>query len=168
MKKIGIILLLVLVASAAYCQETPYLQLNIRDNFLTQKIDFLEGPKVLSKLEIQELMASVDPETQDLYQRSMNQGKLNSVFAIGGLATTIGTFAYVISPRQQSSIPSNLIWPLVIADAAFGILSGVFKRNARNLAREAVDSYNFGRTDAPVYFEDNRVDVPLFSKVIRF
>lgn len=113
-------------------------------------------------------MASVDPETQDLYRRSMNQGKLNSVFAIGGLATTVGTLVYVISPQRQSSTVSNLIWPLVITNTAFGILSGVFKRNARNLAREAVDSYNFGRTDAPVYFEENRVDVPLFSKVIRF
>jgi hypothetical protein len=168
MKKIGIILLLVLATSVAYSQETPYLQLTIRDNFLTQKIDFLEGPKVLSKLEIQQLMASVDSETQDLYRRSMNQGKLNSVFAIGGLATTVGTLVYVISPQQQSSTASNLIWPLVITNTAFGILSGVFKRNARNLAREAVDSYNFGRTDAPVYFEENRVDVPLFSKVIRF
>jgi hypothetical protein len=168
MKKIGIILLLVLATSVAYSQETPYLQLTIRDNFLTQKIDFLEGPKVLSKLEIQQLMASVDSETQDLYRRSMNQGKLNSVFAIGGLATTVGTLVYVISPRQQSSTASNLIWPLVITNTAFGILSGVFKRNARNLAREAVDSYNFGRTDAPVYFEENRVDIPLFSKVIRF
>jgi len=168
MKKIGIILLLVLATSVAYSQETPYLQLTIRDNFLTQKIDFLEGPKVLSKLEIQQLMASVDSETQDLYRRSMNQGKLNSVFAIGGLATTVGTLVYVISPRQQSSTASNLIWPLVITNTAFGILSGVFKRNARNLAREAVDSYNFGRTDAPVYFEENRVDISLFSKVIRF
>lgn len=168
MKKIGIILLLVLATSAAYSQETPYLQLTIRDNFLTQKINFLEGPKVLSKLEIQQLMASVYPETQDLYRRSMNQGKLNSVFAIGGLATTVGTLVYVISPQRQSSTVSNLIWPLVITNTAFGILSGVFKRNARNLAREAVDSYNFGRTDAPVYFEENRVDVPLFSKVIRF
>jgi hypothetical protein len=101
MKKIGIILLLVLATNVAYSQETPYLQLTIRDNFLTQKIDFLEGP-------------------------------------------------------------------MVITNTAFGILSGVFKRNARNLAREAVDSYNFGRTDAPVYFEENRVDIPLFSKVIRF
>lgn len=168
MKKIGIILLVAFYANAAFCQETPYLQLNIRDNFLTQKIDYLEGSKVLSKLEIQELMASVDPETQDLYRRSMSQGNLNSIFAIGGLATTVGTFVYVLSPQQQSSTASNLIWPLVITNAAFGILSGVFKRNARNLAREAVDSYNFGRSDTPVYFKENRIDVPLFSKVIHF
>jgi len=66
-ENIGIVLLLVTLANAAFCQETPFLQLNIRENILTQKIDFLEGPKVLSKLEIQQLMASVDPETQDLY-----------------------------------------------------------------------------------------------------
>lgn len=159
---------MVFFANAAFCQETPYLQLNIRDNFLTQKIDFLEGPKVLSKLEIQQLMASVDPETQNLYRRSVNQGKLNTVFALGGLASTVGGLVLIISPQQQSYTASNLLIPLLITEVALTILSGVFKRNARNLAREAVDSYNFGRTDSPVYFEENRVDVPLFSKVIRF
>lgn len=159
---------MVLFANAAFCQETPFLQLNIRENILTQKIDFLEGPKVLSKLEIQQLMASVDPETQDLYRRSVNQGKLNTVFALGGLASTVGGLVLIISPQQQSFTPSNLLIPLLITDVTLTILSGVFKRNARNLAREAVDSYNFGRTDAPVYFEENRIDVPLFSKVIRF
>jgi hypothetical protein len=168
MKNIGIVLLLVTLANAAFCQETPFLQLNIRENILTQKIDFLEGPKVLSKLEIQQLMASVDPETQDLYRRSVNQGKLNTVFALGGLASTVGGLVLIISPQQQSFTPSNLLIPLLITDVTLTILSGVFKRNARNLAREAVDSYNFGRTDAPVYFEENRIDVPLFSKVIRF
>jgi hypothetical protein len=168
MKNIGIVLLLVTLANAAFCQEIPFLQLNIRENILTQKIDFLEGPKVLSKLEIQQLMASVDPETQDLYRRSVNQGKLNTVFALGGLASTVGGLVLIISPQQQSFTPSNLLIPLLITDVTLTILSGVFKRNARNLAREAVDSYNFGRTDAPVYFEENRIDVPLFSKVIRF
>lgn len=168
MKTIGIILLIVLFANAAFCQETPYLQLNIRDNFLTQKIDFIEGSKVLSKLEIQQLMASVDPETQDLYRRSMNQGKLSGAFAIGSLAATVGGLVYIISPQQQSSTASNLIWPILIADLSMSILSGVFKRSARNLAREAVDSYNFGRSNAPVYFEENRTDLPIFSHVIRF
>jgi len=51
---------------------------------------------------------------------------------------------------------------------AFEISSGIFNRSARNIAREAVDSYNFGRKDQPVYFEENRIDQPLFSHVIRF
>ncbi len=159
---------LVLLAGYGFCQEQPYIQLNIRENFLTQKIDFLEGSKVLTKLEIQELMATANPETQDLYRRSMNQNKLNTVFAVGSLATTIGGLAYIIIPRQQSSSASNLTWPILISDLALNILSGVYKRNARNLAREAVDSYNFGRSDAPVYFEENRIDTPIFSHVIRF
>ena len=113
-------------------------------------------------------MATANPETQDLYRRSMNQNKLNTVFAVGSLATTIGGLAYIIIPRQQSSTASNLTWPILITDLALNILSGVYKRNARNLAREAVDSYNFGRSDAPVYFEENRIDTPIFSHVIRF
>lgn len=168
MKKLLLISVFALLATSGFCQERPYLQLNIRDNLLTQKIDFIEGPKVLTKVEIEQLMSLTNPETADLYRRSRNQSKLNTVFAIGSLAATVGSLVYVISPQQQSSTASNLIWPILIADLSMSILSGVFKRNARNLAREAVDSYNFGRTDQPVYFEENRIDQPLFSHVIRF
>jgi len=168
MKKLLLISVLTLLAIAGFCQEQPYLQLNIRDNFLTQKIDFLEGPKVLTKMEIERLMSQTNPETQDLYRRSMNQSKLNTVFAIGSVAATVGGLVYIITPQQQSSTSSNLIWPILIADLSLNILSGVFKRNARNLAREAVDSYNFSRTDQPIYFEEKRIDQPLFSHVIRF
>ena len=53
MKKIVLMAILVLLAGYSFCQEQPYIQLNIRENFLTQKIDFLDGPKVLTKPEIQ-------------------------------------------------------------------------------------------------------------------
>jgi hypothetical protein len=168
MKKLGIIGLLILLANSLFGQEQPYIQLNIKENIFVQKISFLQESKVLTKQEVQKLMAQSNPETMDLYLRSMSQNKLSSTFSIASLAATIGTFVYVLSPHQTSSTGSSFIWPLVITDLSLSILSGVFKRNAKNLSQEAVDSYNFGRTDQPVYFEENRIDQPLFSYVIQF
>ncbi len=168
MKNTGLLLLLFCLASAGHSQTQPYLKLDIRQNFITQKIDFLDGPKRLTKLEIQELMARENPETQDLYRKTISQSNLNSIFAVAGLAVSIGTIVYVVSPQRQSFTSSNLGLPLALTSIGLEIVSGVFRRNARNLARETVDSYNFGRTDQPVYFEENRIDQPIFSKVIRF
>ncbi|MFT4858526.1 MAG: hypothetical protein ACI8SN_000442 [Algoriphagus sp.] len=149
-------------------QETPFLKLNIHKNFLNQKIDFLEGPKVLSKMEIQTLMSQATPETADLYRKSVSTQQIANIFSIGAFASVIGTTVYIVAPHQQSSQMSNLTWPLLISSMAFEIGSGIFNRSARNIARKAVDSYNFGRKDQPVYFEENRIDQPLFSHVIRF
>lgn len=168
MKKAGLFALVILLSFSGFSQTRPYLQLDIRENFLTQKIDFLDGPKVLNKLEMQSLMAESTPETADLYRKSMAQQQLASIMAIAGLATTVGATIYVLTPQQQSSQTSNLFWPLLISSVALEIGAGIFKRNSRNLAREAVDSYNFGISDSPVYFEENRIDMPLFSHVIRF
>ncbi len=164
-------MLLILFSSMCWslmAQETPFLKLNIHKNFLNQKIDFLEGPKVLSKVEIQTLMSQATPETADLYRKSVSKQQIANILSIGAFASVIGTTVYIVAPQQQSSQMSNLAWPLLISSLAFEISSGIFNRSARNIAREAVDSYNFGRTDKPVYFEENRIDQPIFSHVIRF
>jgi len=167
MKKILTILFLVLFANSAISQDRPYLQVSIREGFLLQKIDFSDGPKVLNKMEMQSLMAASSQEIADLYRKSMSQQKLASAMAIAGVATTAISTIYILTPQQQIT-QSNLFWPLVISGFVLDIGSGIFRRNARNIAREAVDSYNFGRSDAPVYFEENRIDIPIFSHVIRF
>ena len=168
MKKIGMLMILLWISFSGYSQVKPYLQVDVRQNFLTQKIDFLDGPKVLSKAEMQSIMAESTVEIADLYRRSMAQQQIATIFAIAGLATTLGTAVYIISPQQQSSQTSNLFWPLLISSLALEIGGGIFNRNSRNLAREAVDSYNFGRSDQPIYFEENRIDIPLFSHVVHF
>jgi len=168
MKKIGMLMILLGISFSGYSQVKPYLQVDVRQNFLTQKIDFLDGPKVLSKAEMQSIMAESTVEIADLYRRSMAQQQIATIFAVAGLATTLGTAVYIISPQQQSSQTSNLFWPLLISSLALEIGGGIFNRNSRNLAREAVDSYNFGRSDQPIYFEENRIDIPLFSHVVHF
>jgi hypothetical protein len=112
-------------------------------------------------------MAASSQEIADLYRKSVSRQKLASGMAIVGVATTVGTTIYILTPRQQIT-GSNLFWPLLISSAVLDIGSRILRQNARNLAREAVDSYNFDRANAPIYFEENRMDVPLFSHVIRF
>ena len=101
MKKLGIIGLLILLANPVFGQEQPYIQLNIKENIFVQKISFLQESKVLTKQEVQKLMAQSNPETMDLYLRSMSQNKLSSTFSIASLAATIGTFVYVLSPQSS-------------------------------------------------------------------
>lgn len=168
MKKAVLFILFLSILEPVLAQDSPFLSLNIRRNFLNQKIDFLDGPKVLTKLEIQTLMAESTPETADLYRRAMAQQRIATIFSFGGLAASVGTVVFVAAPQQQSSQLSNLAWPFLIASVALEIGSGIFNRQARNLARESVDSFNLGGTSSPVYFEDNRIDVPLFSHIIRF
>jgi hypothetical protein len=167
MKKILTVLLLVLLANSAIGQDRPYLQVSIREGFLLQKIEFLDGPKVLNKVEMQTLMAASSQEIADLYRKSVSRQKLASGMAIVGVATTVGTTIYILTPRQQIT-GSNLFWPLLISSVVLDIGSRILRQNARNLAREAVDSYNFDRANAPIYFDENRIDVPLFSHIIRF
>ena len=168
MKKTVLLILFSSIYWSLLAQETPFLRLDIRNNFLNQKIDFLDGPKVLSKVEMQTLMSQATPETADLYRKSVSNQQIANILAIGGFASAIGTTVYIIAPRQQSSQASNLTWPLIISSIAFEISSGIFNRNARNISREAVDLYNLGRTEPPVYFEDNRIDMPILSYSIRF
>lgn len=42
------------------------LQIGVRSNFLTQKIDFIDGVRVLSKADVNRMMAESDPETFEL------------------------------------------------------------------------------------------------------
>jgi hypothetical protein len=167
MKKIFAVLFLVLLANSAISQDQPYLQVSVREGFLLQKIKFLDGPKILNKMEMQSLMAASSQEIADLYRKSMSQQKLASVMTIAGVATTVGFTIYILTPQQQIT-GSNLFWPLLISSLVLNIGSRILKQNAGNLAREAVDSYNFDRANAPIYFDENRLDVPLFSHVIRF
>lgn len=168
MRKAVLFILFLCILEPVLAQDSPFLSLNIRRNFLNQKIDFLEGPKVLTKLEIQTLMAESTPETAELYRKAMSDQQIANILAIGGFAASVGTIVYVIAPQQQSSRQSNLAWPLLISSVVLEVGSGIFNRRARNLARESVDSFNLGGTSSPVYFEDNRIDMPLFSHVILF
>lgn len=42
------------------------LQIDVRSNFLTQKIDFIDGVRILSKADVNRMMAESDPETFEL------------------------------------------------------------------------------------------------------
>jgi hypothetical protein len=156
-------LLVILLPSGLYAQENPFLRIETKRNFFNQKVEILDGPRSLRKEEVTILLAE-DPDALAIYQKSLRRNTLNSVFAATELGLFVGTTYLVFAPRQQSSTVSNLFWPFTIGTLAVGIASGIFRRDVRNLTREAVDLYNFGNQNGPpVYFQENRIDQPIFS-----
>ena len=146
-------------------QETPILRVDLRQNLLTQKIDILDGPKMLSQPEIRTILQT-NSEALYLYEKSLNKQRINNILSFVDLGLFVGTTVLVLTPQQQSSQVSNLFWPFLVGSLAVGITSGFFRREARNLAREAVDSYNFGLTPnrPSLYFEENSIpQQPIFS-----
>ncbi len=164
MKALISVLILICYASLVQAQEQRLLRVDVRQNLLTQKIDVLDGPRMLSVPEVRTLMQN-DPEALSLYEKSRNKQRVNVILSIVDLGLITGATVLAFSPQQQSSQVSNLFWPSVIASAAVTITAGIFRREARNLSREAIDMYNFGNPSGPpVYFQDNnRMDQPIFT-----
>ena len=157
------ILLIVLVQNVSIAQENPFLRVESKRNFFNQKVDVLDGPKVLRKEEVTILLSN-DPESLMLYQKSLRRQTISNVLAGLELGLFVGSTYLIFAPQQQSSTISNLFWPLMLGTLVTGVASGIFRRDVRNLTRESIDLFNFGnQTGPPVYFQENRVDQPIFS-----
>ncbi|MBC6366382.1 hypothetical protein [Algoriphagus sp. AK58] len=169
MKKHLFVFFLIGLAWSASAQDLPFLRVDVRQNLLTQKIDILDGPRPLSKNEVITILQT-NPESLAIYEKAMRKQQINTALAVVDLGLLVGTTVLIFTPQQQSSTLSNLFWPIAIGTAAVGIVSGVFRREARNLTRDAIDTYNFGNKNfsPPVYFEENRMDQPIFSVKIPF
>jgi hypothetical protein len=74
----------------------------------------------------------------------LNKQKINFGLDLTGLLVDIVVIFSVISPKFQSSAPSNLLIPLILADLGITIASSQFRRSTRNLTRHALQRYNFG------------------------
>lgn len=156
-------ILLVLTQTVLIAQETQFLRVETKLNFFNQKVEVLDGPRSLSKEEVT-ILLSEDPDALSVYQKSLRRNTINSVLAGMEMGLLVGTAYLVIAPQQQSSSLSNLFWPFTIGTLVVGIASGIYRRDVRNLTREAVDLYNFGNQNGPpVYFNENRVDQPVFN-----
>lgn len=152
-----------LVQSALLAQENPFLRIDTKRNFFNQKVEILDGPKPLSKQEVTQLLAD-EPEALMIYQKALRRQTITTVVSVFEIGLFVGSTYLVFAPQQQSSTVSNLFWPIMLGTVVSGIASGVLRRDVRNLTREAVDIYNFGnQTGPPVYFQENRIDQPIFS-----
>jgi hypothetical protein len=144
-----------------------YLKMDFRQNFLGEKIDIYDGPNLLDKARIRTLMQD-NQGIYEEYQKALNKQKISFGLDITGLLVDIVLISYVISPRFQSSAPSNLLIPLVIVDLGINILSSQFRRSARNLTRHALHRYNFGDRALPLARQNpsefRGPSVPIFRK----
>jgi hypothetical protein len=126
-----------------------YLKMDFRQNFLGEKIDIYDGPNLLDKARIRTLMQD-NQEMYEEYQKALNKQNISFALDVTGLLLDIVVISYVISPQFQSSAPSNLLIPLIIADLGINIISSQFRRSARNLTRHALHRYNFGDRALPL------------------
>ena len=127
----------------------PYLRMDVRFNFIGEKIDIYDGPNLLDKARIRTLMEG-RPDMYADYQKALNKQRISFAMDLTGMALNLLTLTYIVSPQFQSSTPSNLLIPLVFTNLGLGIASGQIQRRARNLTRHALDRYNFGDRYVPV------------------
>jgi hypothetical protein len=156
MRKIVFALLLVCVMTEVNCQEYPFLRIDYRQTFLGDRIDILDGPKVLNKEEVYQLMQT-QPEAFETYQMALKKQRTGKLLDGGAFLTSIGVIALTFIPPQSASYNTrnNLLLPAMISTLGLGIASGFYRRSSRNITREAVDLYNFSEKKAePIYFQD--------------
>jgi hypothetical protein len=120
----------------------PYLKMDVRQNFLGEKIDIYEGPNLLNKQRLNQIKLDF-PELQSYLQSAERAQNWSVALDIVSLASNIVFISYVAFPQFQSSAPSNLIIPLFVVDLGVGISSSVIRRNARNRTRLALQQFNF-------------------------
>lgn len=158
----------VLFQSCLFAQESPFLRVETKRNILTQKVEVFEGSRPLRREEVTILLAR-DADALALYQKSLRRQKINVALSVLNVGLFAGSTFLVISPQSQSSKFSNLFWPITLGTLGVGIVSGILSGDVRELTREAVDLYNFGNQGGPpVYFQENRIDQPIFSFKIPF
>lgn len=120
----------------------PYLKMDVRQNFLGEKIDIYEGPNLLNKQRLNQIKRDF-PELQSYLQSAERAQNWSVALDIVSLVSNLVFISYVAFPEFQSSAPSNLIIPLFVVDLGVGISSSVIRRNARNRTRLALQQFNF-------------------------
>lgn len=156
MKKILFMLLTVCVMAKVNGQQQPFLRIDYRSTFIGDRIDILDGPRVLTKQEVFQLMQT-QPEAFEKYQMAMKKQRTSKWLDGTTFLATAGVIALSFIPPQSSSYStrSNLLLPLSITTIGLGIASGFFRRSSRNMTKEAVDLYNFSEKKSdPIYFDD--------------
>lgn len=127
----------------------PYLRMDVRFNFIGEKIDIYDGPNLLDKARIRTLMEE-RPDMYADYQKALKMQKVSFALDLTGLSLTLLTYAYLFTTQFQSSTPSKLAIPFVITTLGLNLTSSQMRRRARNLTRHALDKYNFGENYIPV------------------
>ncbi len=156
MKKSLALFGLFLCVHFGFAQQQPFLRVDYRSTLLGDRIDILEGPNILNKQEVMELMR-YHPEALTRYQMSVKKQQTSRWLDAAATVTTLGIVGLSFVPAQSSSFDTRntLMLPLLISSVGLGIVSGIFRRSSRNMTREAVDLYNFSpKEQKPSYFDD--------------
>lgn len=119
-----------------------YLRSDFRNTFFGERIDLYDGPTLMSKEQINDLKIAY-PDFQYKFKKAEKAQNLSLALDIVNFASQILFTTYIISPRFQSSTPSNFLIPLTITSFSLSISSPIIRRNARNKTRLALQEFNF-------------------------
>lgn len=119
-----------------------YLRSDFRNNLFGQRIDIYDGPNLLSKKQVNDLKIE-NPDFQYIFKKAEKAQNLSLALDVVNLASQILFVTYIISPRFQSSTPSNFLVPLTITSFGLSISSPIIRRGARNKTRLALQDFNF-------------------------
>lgn len=122
--------------------SSKFLRLDIKYQFLGQKIDIYEGTKLLQRDQISSLLQSNEKaiETYSIIQKRQKVSKVSHVVNQG---LGIGILFLMLGYQNQSSTQNDLIFPLIITGTGLSIFSNNYDRKTRNLARTAIHRYNY-------------------------
>lgn len=119
-----------------------YLRSDFRNTFFGERIDLYDGPTLMSKEQINDLKIAY-PDFQYKFKKAEKAQNLSLALDIVNFASQILFTTYIISPRFQSSTPSNFLIPLTITSFSLSISSPIIRRSARNKTRLALQEFNF-------------------------
>lgn len=119
-----------------------YLRSDFRNTFFGERIDLYDGPTLMSKEQINDLKIAY-PDFQYKFKKAEKAQNLSLALDVVNFASQILFTTYIISPRFQSSTPSNFLIPLTITSFSLSISSPIIRRNARNKTRLALQEFNF-------------------------
>ena len=119
-----------------------YLRSDFRNTFFGERIDLYDGPSLMSKEQINDLKIAY-PDFQHKFKKAEKAQNLSLALDVVNFASQILFTTYIISPRFQSSTPSNFLIPLTITSFSLSISSPIIRRSARNKTRLALQNFNF-------------------------
>lgn len=122
--------------------EGMYLRSDFRRNFFGQKMDIYEGPNLLSKHRLK-LIKEDYPELKLALNKAERIQTTSSILSGIRVASDFVILAYIISPRLQSSTPSDLLVPLVATSLSINLTTPLLERSARNKTRIGLQNFNF-------------------------
>lgn len=122
--------------------SSKFLKMDVRNQFLGPKIDIYEGTKLLQTDQVSLILKSNEKAFEAISMIQKRQ-KVSKVAHVVDQGLSIGILFLALGYQKQSSTQSDLLFPLILTGTGLRIFSSNYDRRTRNLARMALNEYNY-------------------------